>query len=270
MRLNNLINFHPETRLAVVIDPRLSASSGQLRALPLLLRLGLPKYSTIPEWGEPCQALFPESSYTKYYSDLSEDSIVVFTSEKLERTQRFTASLFLDKLSAGEIKKCLFIVDQENFRVRRSARPLIHNANFYYFEEIFKNFLSYRRRRGIDFPLKDTYNVFLQELAYKLQKILNKNISWSHELFVYDKKTVNEPVWDWLIRIAEAYEENLAKDFKKIATHHLRPVLENDYAIRKIAAKMEHEYSKEFRCSCKYIKQERVALQALSYGTSSV
>jgi hypothetical protein len=270
MKLNNLINFHPETRLAVVIDPRLATSSGQMRALPLLLKFRLPKYSTIPEWGEPCQALFPGSSYTKYYPDLSEDCIVVFTSERLERTHKFTASLFLDKLSAGEIKKCLFIVDQENFRVRRSARPLIHNANFYYFEEIFKNFLSFRRRSGVDFPLKDTYNVFLQELAYKLQKILNKSISWSHELFVYDERTVNEPIWDWLIHVAEAYEENLAKDFRKTAIYYLKPVLENDYAIRKIATKMESEYSKEFRCSCKYIKQERVALQALSNGTRPV
>lgn len=264
MKLDDLINFHSETRLAVIIDPRLSTSSGQLRALPLLLRAGLLKYSTIPEWGEPCEALLPDSTYTKYYSDLREDCLAVFTSEKLERTQKFTVSLFLDKLSVGEIKKCVFVVDQENFRVRRSLRPLIHNANFYYFEEIFKKFLSYRRKEGIDFPLKDTYNVFLQELAHRLQKILNKNISRSHELFVYNKKTINEPTWDWLIKISEAYEENPARGFKEIATYYLKPLIENDYAIKKIATQMENVYSKEFRCSCDYIKQERVALRALS------
>ncbi|HGE70600.1 TPA: hypothetical protein ENX78_07180 [Candidatus Poribacteria bacterium] len=264
MKPNNLISFHPETCLAVIIDPRLSASSGQLRALPLLLKFGISKFSTIPEWGEPCQALLPDSSYTKYYPDLSEDCIAVFTSEKLERTQRFTASLFLDKLSVGEIKKCIYVVDQENFRIRRSLRPLVHNANFYYFEEIFKNFILRRSKKDMDFPLKDTYNIFLQDLAYRLQKILNKNIGWSHELFVYDERTVNEPIWDWLIKISEAYEESPTRDFKKVAMSYLKPLIENDYAIKKIVAKMENVYSKEFRCSCDYIKQQRVALRALS------
>jgi len=94
MELANLITFHERTNLAVIIDPQLSSSMGQLRALPLLLKLGVEKYSTIPEWGKPCQQLLPKSCYTKYHENLTADYLAVFTSEKLERKHSFTASLF--------------------------------------------------------------------------------------------------------------------------------------------------------------------------------
>ena len=270
MRLENLISVHPQTRLAVIIDERLSASSGQLRALPLLLRLGWRKFSTIPDWGEPCHLLLPDSQYTKYYPSLREERIAIFTCEKLERTHRFSATLFLEKLSIGEINGCVFVVDTENFRVRRALRPLIHNANYYSFDELYRCYQSYCKGESLDFPLKDTYNVFLQELASKLQKILNKSITRSYELFVYDKRTINEIIWDWLIRISEKYEESPTMDFRKFTMYYLKPLIENDYSIQKIAALMENLYVNEFRLSSSYIKQERAALRVSLDGTSPV
>jgi len=264
MELANLISFHERTNLAVIIDPQLSSSMGQLRALPLLLKLGIEKYSTIPEWGEPCQQLLPKSCYTKYHETLTADCLAVFTSEKLERRHSFTVSLFLDKINSREIKKCIFVVDQDNFRVRRSARPLVHNATQYSFKEVYSTFSQYFEEKGITFPLKDTYNIFLQEIAYNLKTKLRRDFSFSYEIFIFNEKTVDEPIWDWLICISKEYEGNPRRDFKTTAFNYLRPLVENASSLRKIVKKMEGAYSKKFRESYEYIIQERKALRALT------
>ena len=263
MELADLITFHERTNLAVIIDPQLSSSMGQLRALPLLLKLGVEKYSTIPEWGKPCQQLLPKSCYTKYHENLTADYLAVFTSEKLERKHSFTASLFLDKISSREIEKCIFIVDRDNFRVRRSARPLAHNATQYNFKELYSIFSQFFEEKGISFPLKDTYNVFLQETAHNLKTKLKREFSFSYEIFIFNERTVDESIWDWLICISKEYEENPGRGFRTIAFNHLRPMVENASSLRKIVKKIEDAYSKQFRQSYKYIIQERKALRAL-------
>lgn len=266
MNATNLVKFDPRTGLAVVTDPQLSLPFGQLRGLPLVLDMGIRDFSTIPEWGKQCEKMLSNSHYTKYYDELSLECLAVFTRQRFERSQVFTASLFLGKIASGQIRRCVFFVDEPNFRVRLSLRPLRDNAMPYGYNELYNSFKKYQEKRGHYFPLKDTQNVLLQKVGYNLSEKIGMEFSQSADLFVFNEQTIDQIVWDWLIGISETAEASPGSSFRKVAYTFLGPLIDNRSSLRKAVAKLGVAFNKQFKMSPQYIRQERKAMRVLAHG----
>jgi hypothetical protein len=223
----------PPRGIFVITDPRLGESYGQLRALPLLRRLGLETYTFTSNWrgleivpyryrvindrtsADELAADFP---WVQFISQSTADLTISDASRKLLMAQRHQ----------GENPLLVYVLDSEKFMLPDSlgTKSFIDEyelTQVYGYELIFSHFC---RRAGYPPPVMGanrSLNLMLHHLAWTMgdQTLLTRLA----DLFNYSRIPATSWGWDLLQQLA-AYADIRQDD--RILHQLLRPWIDSD------------------------------------------
>lgn len=255
---------YPPEGVFVIIDPQVGEPRGQLRALPLLAALGLPRFTFVSTWRS--FELVPYE-YTAIHEGKNSDDldgifpICQFVSQAVERASPsdVTKKLLMAQRATSGADLLVYVMDSEQFMLRDSV-----GTKTFVDEYILKRTISYDRlfaryyeSLGRSFAVVSTgltLNLALHQLAWELHdETLLRRLS---DLFDFRRLGPESWAWELLERLARIPD---VREDESALYGLLRPWVDHDitWIGRRLYDKLQ-----EFNFEPSKIRAERARLAA--------
>lgn len=184
----------------LIIDNQVSKNLGMLRALPLIKRLGYKRFTFVYKWHKLSFPLTPYE-YVQAPKDISGNQLVCITSQRIE-TRSYSIKDILHIVRSQRIGNFNLVVDRKDFVVRGWLRPLAALRHILYeYKNLSRDYQLKVFGKNFKPMLRETENVFFQEIAWIYHLITGKYVKKMEKLFVFDEETCLLPSWDILINL---------------------------------------------------------------------
>ncbi|MEM2145819.1 MAG: hypothetical protein QW279_10685 [Candidatus Jordarchaeaceae archaeon] len=224
----------------IFIDEQLANSNGYLRSLPLLIRISGNKIRNVIVWepGQNCNKplnlsltdlnFIHPSSFFK-----TNELCCLFSNDEKDEMFRY-----VHKYVESEIPS-IIVINNGNFipnSWRISAKPLESKTYFppYYFQSELNKYLN---SKGLTlYQLPETKNLAFTEICYIHYAITSEKPKKITEIFDFEYDAlVISPIWDWAINLLTLKKENKASNMEVFIFDALRPHIERNKDVEKVA-----------------------------------
>jgi len=261
MLIPELAEVYKTNSFIIFIDEQLSDSNGYLRSLHFLIRLSDDKIRNVVVWepGKNCNKPLDvfggkfEFIHPSLFSRTNELCCVFANDEKEEEYS------YVDKYVEFEVPS-IIVVNHVNFipkAWRLSAKPLESKTQFtpHHFQVELNRYLSSTCLAAYQLP--ETKNLAFTEVCYLHHAITSEQPKTLPEIFSFENDALAiSPIWDWAINLLILKEENKVTNIHAFIFNALRPHIERNKDVEKVANIFEN-FLKKHRYNIEVITSTR-------------
>lgn len=219
----------------VIVDPQVRQSYGQLRSLPLLLELGIERFTFISAWNT-----FPLVPYeyvlvnedTSYVEMIEVFPVCQIVSQEIEDNSpaKVSKKLLMAHTDAGGDPLLVYVFDSDLFSLYDSSAPKsfveeYEIPNRYAYDKVFASYLEAREGDTGPISMAKTLNLVLYQMARGLYLSTGLEQRKVRDLFDFDRLLPESPAWDLLEKLIPGDRQSRDDDY---IHGQLRPWIDSD------------------------------------------